>query len=191
MNVITPSRWIEPSGLVLLAATLILAGCAMKPDLHKLDPGTDRRAQVDSPFYHALGIGSVTVAEESNPRPDLLETVLPEDMHHTVEDVLRSANLLSASGPGAFILDVQFLYGENLFVKSGFIGDTRMNTLFSYSIKDRASGESVFTETISASYESSGMSDGVAFGTRVETAFEQSIRRNLADFVERVLDSPQ
>ena len=191
MNVITPSRWIEPSGLVLITATLILAGCASNPALHKLDPGTDAQAQTNSPFYHALSMGTVTVDEESNPRPDLLKTVLPEDMQHTVENALRSANLLSASDPGTFILDVQFLYGEDVFVDSGFIGHSRINTLFSYSITDRASGESVFAETIAASYESSGMGDGIAFMARFETAFEQSVRRNLADFVERVLDSPQ
>ena len=191
MNVITPSRWIEPSRLVLLAAALLLSGCAMQTKLHKLDPGTDQQAQTDSPFYHALSIGTVTVAEESNPISTLLETVLPEDMQHAVEDALRSANLLSASDPGTFILDVHFLYGEQVFVAGGLVGNTRINTLFSYSITDRVSGESVFTETIAASYESSGMGDGMAFMSRLETAFQQSIRRNLADFVGRVLDSPQ
>ena len=61
-------------------------------------------------------IGTVTVDEESNPRPKLLVTVLPEERQHAVEDVLQSANLLSASDPGTFILDVQFLYGEDVFV---------------------------------------------------------------------------
>ena len=192
MNVITPSTRIEPFGVVLLAAALILAGCGpMKTKLHKLDPGTDEQAQTHSPFYHALSIGTVTVDEVSNPISTLLETVLPEEMQHAVEDVLRSANLLSASDPGTFILDVRFLYGEQVFVAGGLVGNTRINTLFSYSITDRVSGESVFTETIAASYESSGTGDGMAFMSRLETAFQQSIRRNLADFVGRVLALPQ
>ena len=176
MNVTTTSRWIGPSGLVLISVTLLLAGCASKPDLHKLDPGTDKQAQADSPFYHALSMGSVTVDERSNPRADLLETVVPEDLQVTVESVLQSANLLSANDPGTFILNVQFLYAEDVFVDSGFVGHSRINTLISYSISDRATGESTFTEAISGSYESSGMGDGVSFGGRLQTAFEQSVR---------------
>jgi hypothetical protein len=175
-----------PVQLLLLCVGLY--ACTSSPELSDLAAATDQQALTTSTYYGGLSIGNVQVNPKANPlgigQPEkYFKMVSPDSLRQAVNNSLRNARLLSSEGESSpYSLDVRFISSEAVEVGT----TAHVNSVILYSVMDRQTGESVFTEVITGTLKNFHLLGGPG---NLSIAFEGSVQDSLAKFINRFLEA--
>lgn len=180
---VTTMSKLRMRGATILAAAA-LVGCASPARIEQMQssaPVAVRQAAVNSALRQELAIKDVTGGQDTNPL--WVSNVGSADFERALEASLRDAGLLSANRQGgkyqltAHLLKLeQPLFGASLTVTA----------TVQYTIIERSSGRTVFTQSIATPY-TAAFSDAFLGTERLKLANEGAIRTNIARFIETAI----
>jgi len=171
--------------IVLAMLTLALGGCASAARVTAMVPTEPSAVSlpVDSPLREGLSLEGVMGGEETNPL--WTSEVSNTDFREALRQALVYYDLLyQGDGKSSYSLRANFISLDQPLM--GF--DLTVTSVVEYRIKERATGDLFFEETVTAPYTAT-VSDAFLAVERLRLANEGSIKENIGKFIKRLVKS--
>lgn len=169
--------------IILTVAILALSGCASASKPGAMVPALTEATIIksDSRLANAVTVGTVEGGKKTNPL--WTSEVSSEDFAEALRQSF-SAHAMLASDSGTYRLDANL---ENL--KQPAIGiDMKVTATIAYTLTEVATGDIVYEDTIETPYTAQ-FSDSFVAVKRLQLANEGSIKTNIAEMIEQVINS--
>lgn len=164
--------------LVALSAT----GCASPASISGMTALDAHPTAVPAELENSMQIGTVLGGESTNPM--WTSEVGNADYKAALENSLHVARLLSDHGDGQYVVDANLINVDQPVL--GF--DLTVTSTISYLVRKNASDEALFDDVVVASHTAS-VGDAFLGTERLRMANEGSIRKNIATFIQRVVET--
>jgi hypothetical protein len=132
-----------------------------------------------SPLHQAIAVGDVRGGRRGDVTPDAL--VRDDQLHDYIETVLSAREMLATEDPD-YQLDAQIIrIGHPPFA----MNKVEVTANIQYVLTERASGDVVFSTTVSESY-TMGVADSMVFATRQALGAVASMTKNINTFTNEL-----
>jgi uncharacterized lipoprotein YbaY len=180
MNRTIERLWLVTAWLVVAA----LAGCASPARIEQMQVDTSlaqRTAAASSPLAGKVAVKDVTGGSSTNPL--WMSKISSSDFERALESSLGAAGLLAAVRPAG----PYQLTADLIAVDQPFVGlDMTVTVTVTYRLVDRASGKTVYEETIATPHTAT-VSDAFLGMERLRLANEGAMRANISRLIEKLI----
>lgn len=175
--------------VALAAAALALSGCALTAESTKREEMVIDSAQINlalkNPAYRGgIAVGAIGGGEKTNPL--WLSNIDDASFAASLGDSLRSAGLLAVNPANQrYVLDARLISQD----EPAFGLDMKVTTAVAYTLKEKATGKVVFSQTLTSVYTAT-VGQAFVATARIRVAKEGSMRENYMALVRAIYALP-
>jgi len=166
----------------LIATAIILStGCATPARVDQMvSAGEAQYRTAATPLRNNLALKEVTGGRETNPM--WVSNVGSSELEQALEESLKAVGLLAARQGGEYLLTADLMKLDQPMLGL----DMTVTSAVRYIVTERATGKSVFDETLTTPY-TARFSDALLAPERLKLANEGAIRTNIGKLLERLV----